>query len=265
MKQDVLDRCEDKLFSLLTSDTFHSNAFSHCLLFHHNESIRTRYRDIARTKGVKGSHAVTDIHIQGLLKKCGLSLDLTKSQSNGTLERKHCRVCDVDASITCFYESFQEESMDDCMYDNTSPAKLPASENKYKKENLENELEVLKEIESKHFHLNVARLIAFSQSLPKFYIKEGLPGHNLQKRLLKAREKGKIIPIVDLIRIIIQAVKAVIYVHSQGCLLREITTASYGCTVSDKGYFLKLKNFEVATKASDLSDDGIVSGLIGRQ
>lgn len=58
--------------------------------------------------------------------------------------------------------------------------------------------------------------------------------------------------------------KAVIYVHSQGCLLRDITTASYGCTVSDDGYLLKLKNFEMAARPSDIPDGGIVSGVIGR-
>uniref|UniRef100_K1RC80 Tyrosine-protein kinase transforming protein Fps n=1 Tax=Magallana gigas TaxID=29159 RepID=K1RC80_MAGGI len=96
----------------------------------------------------------------------------------------------------------------------------------------------------------------------RFFFGERLPGDNLQRRLLKAREKGKIIPIVDLIKIIIQAVKAVIYVHNQGCLLRDITTASYGCMVSDDGYFLKLKNFEMAVRPSNFSEDGIVNGVI---
>lgn len=73
----------------------------------------------------------------------------------------------------------------------------------------------------------------------------------------------KIIPIVDLIRIILQAVKVVVYVHRQGCWLRDITTASYGCTVSYNGYFLKLKNFEIAARLSDLPDGGIVSRVLG--
>ncbi|XP_065921941.1 uncharacterized protein [Magallana gigas] len=264
VKQDVHYRCEDELFSIFKSDTFHSEglAFSHSLFFHHNESIRTRYRAIARKKGVYGTVSVTDTHLQGLLEKCGLFLDLTNLQSKSTLKRKQCTICDVNASITCFYETFQFESKDVNMHDNTSAANLSDIKTKYIKENLENELEVLKEIESKHFQSNVTRLLAFSQSLPKFYIKERLPGDNLQRRLLEAREKRKIIPIVDLIRIIIQAVKAVIYVHRQECLLRDITTASYGCTVSDDGYFVKLKNFEMAARPSDLSDGGIISGII---
>jgi serine/threonine protein kinase len=133
-----------------------------------------------------------------------------------------------------------------------------------REERLENELEVMKRIESKDADRNVVRLLAFNQCLPKFYIKERLPGDNLQRRLLESRDKGKIIQIADLIRMIVQAVQAIIYVHSYGCLVRDITTASFGCTVTDNGYFLKLKNFEMAAKPSDFPCGGIVSGVIGR-
>lgn len=235
-------------------------------MFHHNDRVRSRYRDIAKTKGVQELKAATEIHIQTLLNKFGINFETStpESQLNSILERKQCIFSDVEASITIIYEAFPMESADVNMYDNTQITKGPSSESQYRIENMENELEVLKEVESEDFHINVARLLAFNQSLPRFYIKERLPGDNLQRRLLEAREKGKIIPIVDLIRIIIQAVKAVIYVHNQGCLLRDITTASYGCMVSDDGYFLKLKNFEMAARPSDIPDGGIVSGIIGR-
>nr|XP_022316810.1 fibroblast growth factor receptor 2-like [Crassostrea virginica] len=178
------------------------------------------------------------------------------------VERKQCTIFNEEASITCVYEGFPEKSTDVDMYENTSTIKINASQNPDRKGDLENELEVLKQIESKDFHRNVTRLLAFNQSFPKFYIKERLPGDNLQRRLLEARDKEKIIPIFDLIRIIIQAVQGVIYVHSHGCLVRDITTASFGCTVTSNGYILKLKNFEMAAKQSDFSDVGIIGGLI---
>ncbi|XP_062569726.1 proto-oncogene tyrosine-protein kinase LCK-like [Saccostrea cucullata] len=61
---------------------------------------------------------------------------------------------------------------------------------------------------------------------------------------------------------IVQAVEAVLYVHSCGCLIRDITTSSYCCATTDNGYFLKLKNFEMAAKPSDFPSGGIISGLI---
>lgn len=236
-------------------------------MFHHNDRVRSRYRDIAKTKGVQELKAATEIHIQTLLNKFGINFETStpESQLNSILERKQCIFSDVEASITTIFDAFLMESADVNMYDNTQITKGPSSESQYRIENMENELEVLKEVESEDFHINVARLLAFNQSLPRFYIKERLPGDNLQRRLLEAREKGNEFPIVNLIKIIIQAVKAVIYVHSQGCLLRDITTASYGCTVSDDGYFLKLKNFEMALRPSEFSDGGIVSGVIGRR
>lgn len=266
VKCETLVRCENQLSSILKKVKLNpeDNDLLHCLLFSKNERVRSMYEDMAKARGLKGSHAVTQIYIETfLLDKCGFSFEKSASQSqvSSSVERKLCKFCKVNGSITCFYDVFSEESADLNLYDNTSTAKGDSSQNCYKKENLENEFEVLKEIESKDFHRNVARLLAFNQSFPKFYIKERLPGDNLQRRLLKARDKK--IPIVNLIRIIIQAVKAVIYVHSQGCLIRDITTASYGCTVSDNDYFIKLKNFEMAAKPSDFTENGIVKGVMG--
>lgn len=138
--------------SLLKSDTFQSDGFnfSHCLLFHHNDRLRSRYRNIAKTKGVQESMAATEIHIQNLLNKFGLIFDTSTSESklNSILERKQCTFSDVEASITIIYEAFPKESADVNMYDNTSITKGPASESQYRIENMENELEVLKELES---------------------------------------------------------------------------------------------------------------------
>lgn len=268
VKCETLVRCEDQLSSILKNVKLNPEDYDllHCLLFSKNERVRSMYMAIAKARGLKGSHAVTQIYIETfLLDKCGFSFEISSSLSQVTssVERKLCKFCKVNGSITCFYDVFPEESADLNLYDNTLTAKGDSSQNRYKKENLENELEVLKEIESKDFHENVARLLAFNQSFPKFYIKERLPGDNLQRRLLKARDRDKKIPIVNLIRIIIQAVKAVIYVHSQGCLIRDITTASYGCTVSDNDYFIKLKNFEMAAKPFEFTENGIVKGVMG--
>ncbi|XP_056018425.1 uncharacterized protein LOC125672350 isoform X2 [Ostrea edulis] len=265
VKLEILEKGEDKLFLMLNRDCHFSESFStsHCLLFHHNERIQYKYREIAKRRGIVNSKTVTVDHIQTVLNKCGLVFDTSSSVShlNIGFERKQCTFCNVDASITCIFEVEPDESKDVNMYDNTSTA-FGTRKSSLRKERLENEMEVLKEIESKDMHRNVARLLAFNQSLPKFYIKERLPGDNLQRRLLEVRDKGKVVPIADLIGIIVQAVQAIIYVHSSGCLVRDITTASFGCTVTENGYSLKLKNFEMAAKPSDFPSGGIVSGLI---
>lgn len=132
VKQDVLDRCRDQLFSILKCDALHSDGFelSHCLLYHHNDKVRFRYRDIAKTKGVWVSKSETKSHIQTLLIKCGLVFDMSESemQINTKLERKQCTFCSVDASITCFYEEEAE---------NMLTAKFDATDIHYIKENLE--------------------------------------------------------------------------------------------------------------------------------
>ncbi|XP_062579234.1 uncharacterized protein LOC134241172 [Saccostrea cucullata] len=265
VKLEMLEKCENQLLSILNGEHFHSSGFSvsKSLLFHHNERIRSRYREIAKRKGTVSSKEAIKDHVQNLLKNYGFVFDLSTTELplNNSYERKQCLFCNVDASITCFLESFADEVRDVELYDNTS-SQFNTSLNLARQENLENELEVLKEIESKDIHKNVARLLAFNQTLPKFYIKERLPGDNLQRRLLEARDKGKIIPIENLIKMIVQAVEAVLYVHSCGCLIRDITTSSYCCATTDNGYFLKLKNFEMAAKPSDFPSDGIVSGLI---
>ncbi|XP_061187066.1 uncharacterized protein LOC133195224 [Saccostrea echinata] len=268
VKQEILEKCEDELLSILNCTYFHPESFcvSKSLLFHHSERIRTRYKDIfvSREKGMAPHKSVTEDHIEVLLTKCVLILDRTPSESpigNDTFERKQCSIYYTDASITCIVEDFKNNSRDLNMYDNTlSPYNDIV--NLDRQDRLKNELEVLKEIESKEIHRNVARLLAFNASFPCFYIKERLPGDNLQRRLLTARDKKKIIPIIDLIGIIVQAVQAVIYVHSCGCLVRDITTASYGCLLMNNEYFIKLKNFEMAAKPSDFPSGGIVTGLI---
>ncbi|XP_056018429.1 uncharacterized protein LOC130054076 [Ostrea edulis] len=265
IKLEILEKDENKLFSILNRDRFFPESFntSHCLLFHHNERIRSKYGEIAKRRGTVKSKTVMTDQIQTILSKCRLVFQTTSSDSppNIGFERKQCTFCNVDASITCIFDVVSDESMDVSLYDNTS-TKFNTRETLLRQERLENEMEVLKEIESKDMHRNVARLLAFNQSLPKFYIKERLPGDNLQRRLLEAREKGKKIPIANLIGIIVQAVQAIIYAHSSGCLVRDITTASFGCTMTGNGYFLKLKNFEMATKPSDFPSGGLVNGLI---
>ena len=275
VKQEVLEKCEDGLLSILEGSTFHPEGFNltKSLFFHHKERVRSKYKDISKNRGIHFSNAVSESHIESLLNKCGLDLDKHNSevQLQNFFDRKQCTFCKEDASITYIYEAlsedcFLEESNDAELYDNTSTIKTIAKQTPDRKVDIENELEVLKQIESKEpkeFYRNVARLLAFNQSFPKFYIKERLRGDNLQRRLLEARNKGKIFPIFDLIRIIIQAVQGVIYVHSHGCLVRDITTASFGCTSTESGYFVKLKNFEKAAKPSEFSNDGIIRGLSG--
>ena len=264
----MLDQSEDELLSILKSSTFHSEGFAltESLLFHPKETVRSKYREIGEKKGIIFSKEMIDSHIQSLLNKTHLVFDVSTlgTQLKNMVERKQCTIFNEEASITCVYEGFPEKSTDVDIYNNTSTIKINASQNPDRKGDLENALEVLKQIESKDFHRNVTRLLEFNQSFPKFYIKERLPGYNLQRRLLEARDKEKIIPIFDLIRIIIQAVQGVIYVHSHGCLVRDITTASFACAVTSNGYILKLKNFEMAAKPSDFSDAGIIGGLIGK-
>ncbi|XP_048764539.2 uncharacterized protein LOC125672347 isoform X2 [Ostrea edulis] len=265
VKLEILEKGEDQLFLTLNRECHFAESFStsHCLLFHHNERIQSKYREIGKRRGIVNSKTVTEDHIQSILNKCGLVFDTSSTvlPLNIGFERKQCTFCNVDASITCIFEVEPDEPKDVDMYDNTATT-FSTRESSLRKERLENEMEVLKEIETKDMHRNVARLLAFNQSSPKFYIKERLPGDNLQRRLLEVREKGKVIPIADLIGIIVQAVQAIIYVHSSGCLVRDITTASFGCTVTENGYFLKLKNFEMAAKPSDFPSGGIVTGLI---
>jgi serine/threonine protein kinase len=251
----VLVDCESQLLSILNKeeiDTFH------CLLFHPKQRIRSRYREITKTRDNSSSNAEED-HIKTVLNKCGLAFEILSdsSQSIG-FERKLCTFCDTEASITCIFDSVPDDSNDTYANSNATTKGM------LRRERLENELEVMKEIEFKDVDRNVVRLLAFNQCLPKFYIKERLLGDNLQRRLLDARDNKTVIPIADLIGIIIQAVQAIIYVHSYGCLVRDITTASFGCTTGDNGYFIKLKNFEMAAKPSDFPSGGIVSGIIGK-
>ncbi|XP_048759383.2 uncharacterized protein LOC125668981 [Ostrea edulis] len=264
VKLEILEKGEDKLFSTLNRECLFPESFStsQCLLFHHNERIQSKYREIAKRRGIVNSKTVTVDYIQTVLNKCGLVFDMSSTVSplNIGFERKQCTFYNVSASITCIFEVIPDEPKDVAMYNSFTTFNTRKSS--LRQTRLENEMEVLKEIESKDMHRNVARLLAFNQSLPKFYIKERLPGDNLQRRLLEARDKGKIIPIADLIGIIIQAIQAIIYVHNCDCLVRDITTASFSCTVTGNGYFLKLKNFERATKPSDIPRGGIVNGLI---
>ena len=252
----MLDQSEDALLSILEGSTFHSEGFNltQSLYFHPKERVRSKYKEIAQKRGIIFSKAIIDSHIQSLLKKSSLAFEISSfgTQLNNMVERKQCTICNEEASITCVYEGFPDKSTDVDMYDNPD-----------RRGDLENELNVLKEIESEDFHRNVTRLLAFNQSFPKFYIKERLPGDNLQRRLLEARDKQKIIPIFDLIRIIIQAVQGVIYVHSHRCLVRDITTASFGCATTSNGYIVKLKNFEMAAKSSYFTNIGIIGGLSG--
>lgn len=274
VKLEVLNHCEDELFSIFTLKTFNPEAFklTHMLLFHRKEDVRSKYRKIANAVGIGSLQEIMKLHIQTLLNRWGLDFEgsTSGSQENDIFERKQCTFCREDASITCLYETFLEEFKpleikDDMpVVKNQTMDRKRNSKNKIRKRDLENEMDVLKQIESKEIHRNVVRLLAFNESFPKFYIKERLPGDNLQRRLLEAREKNKIIPISNLIRIIIQAIRGVLYVHSRGCLVRDITTASFGCSVTDDGYFVKLKNFEKAAKPSEFSNDGIISGLIGK-
>ncbi|XP_048760860.2 uncharacterized protein LOC125670011 isoform X2 [Ostrea edulis] len=262
VKLEVLVNCENQLLSILNDEGF---SMYHCLLFHHNKRIRSRYKEITK-RDDSTSKTDTEDHIQTGLSKCGLVFNTSPSVSplNIGFERKQCTFCKVDASITCIFEVKPDEPTDldvKISYTNSSTI-IDAIIKKLRRERLENELDVLKEIEFGDMDRNVVRLLAFNQSSPKFYIKEKLPGDNLQRRLLKARDEGKKIPITDLIGIIVQAVQAIIYVHSYGCLVRDITTASFGCTLTENGYVLKLKNFEMAAKPSDFPSGGIVCGLI---
>lgn len=267
MKSEVSEQCEDDLLSILKSNVFSEEVFSltQSLFFHHKERVRSRYREIAKTKGKIFSKVITENHIRTLLNRHGLDFEVTSSEvmMNDKIGRKQCMLCKQCASITCIYEAIPEELTDVNLYDNIRTVKLLESRNFERNDDIRNELEALKQIESEEFHENVARLLAFDLSFPKFYIKEKLPGDNLQRRLLEARIQKKIIPIFDLIRIIIQAVQGVIYVHNCGCLLRDITSASFGYTCKETGCELKLKNFEKAAKPSDFSDEGIINGLHG--
>lgn len=267
VKSTVCEQCEDDLLSILNNDVFHHEVFSltQSLFFHHKERVRSRYRDIAETKGKIFSKVITENHIKTLLNRHGLDFEVTSSEimMNDKVGRKQCLFSKQCASITCFYEAIPEELTDVNLYNNIKTVKMLESRNSERNNDIQNELEALKQIESEEFHENVARLLAFNQSFPKFYIKEKIHGDNLQRRLLEAREQKKIIPIVDLIGIIIQAVQGVIYVHNRGCLLRDLTSASFGCNWKETSYEVKLKNFEKAAKPSDFSDEGIINGLHG--
>ncbi|XP_078318841.1 uncharacterized protein LOC111119242 [Crassostrea virginica] len=265
VKSTVCEQCEDDLLSILKNDVFHHEVFSltQSLFFHHKERVRSRYRDIAKTKGKIFSKVITENHIKTLLNRHGLDFEVTSSEimMNDKVGRKQCLFSKQCASITCFYEAIPEELTDVNLYNNIKTVKMLESRNSERNNDIQNELDALKQIESEGFHENVARLLAFNQSFPKFYIKEKIHGDNLQRRLLEAREQKKIIPIVDLIGIIIQAVQGVIYVHNRGCLLRDLTSASFGCNWKETSYEVKLKNFEKAAKPSDFSDEGIINGL----
>lgn len=263
------DQCEDDLFSILKNGVFHHEAFrlTRSLFFHHKERVRSRYRDIhiAKAKGKIFSTVITENHIRTLLNRHGLDFEVTSSEVmiNDKIGRKQCVLYKQCASITCIYEAIPEELTDVNLYNNIKTVKQLESRDSERNNDIQNELEALKQIESEEFHENVARLLAFNPSFPKFYIKEKLPGDNLQRRLLDARIQKKIIPIFDLIRIIIQALQGVIYVHNRGCLLRDITSASFGCNWKETGCEVKLKNFEKAAKPSEFSDEGIIHGQHG--
>ena len=54
VKLEVLNHCEDELFSIFTLKTFIPEAFklTHRLLFHRKEDVRSKYRKIANTVGI---------------------------------------------------------------------------------------------------------------------------------------------------------------------------------------------------------------------
>lgn len=150
VKTNVLDSCHDQLLSILKTDTSEDQSedtdILHCLWFHHNERVRSKYRDMCETDADNISDALTKDYMKELLNKCGLVFDESSSQLSSKLERKQCTLCNVDASITWFYEAVTWETDDD-MYDNTSMGKINANNCEYRKENLENELAVLKHLE----------------------------------------------------------------------------------------------------------------------
>lgn len=69
--------------------------------------------------------------------------------------------CNVDVFIIWFYEVVIWE-IDDDMYDNILMGKINVNNCEYWKENLENELVVLKYLELKSIYINVIRFFVFN-------------------------------------------------------------------------------------------------------
>lgn len=110
-----------------------------------------------------------------------------------------------------------------------------------------NELDILTKLEEGEGHKNVVELLVHQCiPFPLYFIFCDNDSENLQSCLLRKRQEKKPIPLNTLLEIILQALKAVDFLHGKGIVHRNVMAAAFGIRVGRNDDMIQLCEFKLA-------------------